>query len=83
MKINQLTKVSQKEYANIVPGFAIAALISAIPLLINSVAPIVGLIKSSFSVSGEIKDKSNSYKWDNSKNVDKSGTNNLNKYISF
>ncbi|UUM20022.1 MULTISPECIES: hypothetical protein [unclassified Mycoplasma] len=83
MKLNQLSKIPQSDYVNIVPGFAIAALLSAIPLIINSIAPIVGLIKSSFSISGEIKDKTNSYKWDNSKTIEKASPNSLNKYISF
>ncbi|VEU76525.1 hypothetical protein [Mycoplasmopsis columboralis] len=83
MKINELPQVSEEDLNHINPGFSLVALATALPLIVEAIAPIIGLIKSSLAISGEIKDKNNSFKWDNSKKVEKTSTNTLNKYISF
>ncbi|WP_025755313.1 hypothetical protein [Mycoplasmopsis cricetuli] len=83
MKISNLELVKSEQLQYFQPGFAISSLLVAIPALINVIAPIVGLIKSTLSVSGEIKDKNSTFKWDNSKVADSKTSLNLNKYISF
>ncbi|QZE12570.1 hypothetical protein [Mycoplasma sp. Ms02] len=51
-------------------GVATVAILSAIPAIVNSIAPIVGIIKSSLSANGEIKTKEATYKWDDTKTAD-------------
>ncbi|TDV23250.1 hypothetical protein BCF59_0595 [Mycoplasmopsis mustelae] len=65
MKLNQLQKINNKELEKIKPGFAFTALLTNIPLLASALASLVGLFKSAFSTSGEIKDKVTTYKWNN------------------
>ncbi|MDC8901032.1 hypothetical protein PR249_01870 [Metamycoplasma hyosynoviae] len=67
-------KLSLQEMKNVEGGFAVSSLITAlmtqlIPAGINIVGSIVGLVKSSSSVKGEIKQKDSDYKWDNVENI--------------
>lgn len=52
-----------------VSGFITALMTQLIPAGINIVGSIVGLVKSSTSTKGEIKQKDTDYKWDNTENV--------------
>ncbi|AWX70441.1 hypothetical protein HUN03_00031 [Mycoplasmopsis anatis] len=67
MKLSELKKVSQKDYEKIEPGAVASMLITLLPQLIYAITPIVGLIKSSISNSGEMKTKEATYKWDYTK----------------
>ncbi|APJ38601.1 hypothetical protein [Mycoplasmopsis pullorum] len=64
MKINELKPASNKDLAKIEPGSALVTFLSAIPLVVNAIAPVVGLIKSTLSSDGEIKTKEATFKWD-------------------
>lgn len=83
MKLQDLKRVDEQELKHIQPGFALVALITAIPTIVNAIASVVGLIKTSLTDNGEIKDKINTFKWDNSKKETTKSSPNLNKYISF
>ncbi|KDE42838.1 hypothetical protein [Metamycoplasma hyosynoviae] len=67
-------KLSLQEMKNVEGGFAVSSFITTlmtqlIPAGINIVGSIVGLVKSSSSVKGEIKQKDSDYKWDNVENI--------------
>ncbi|MDD7838013.1 hypothetical protein PUW86_03355 [Metamycoplasma hyosynoviae] len=67
-------KLSLQEMKNVEGGFAVSSFITTlmtqlIPAGINIVGSIVGLVKSSSSVKGEIKQKDLDYKWDNVENI--------------
>ncbi|UWV77203.1 hypothetical protein [Mycoplasmopsis cynos] len=57
----------KSKWLKINSAFGFTTIVTGIPLLINAIGSMVGLLKAAFSTSGEIKDKAGVYKWDNSK----------------
>ncbi|TQC54976.1 hypothetical protein [Mycoplasmopsis cynos] len=67
MKLNELKQIEKSKWLKINSAFGFTTIVTGIPLLINAIGSMVGLLKAAFSTSGEIKDKAGVYKWDNSK----------------
>ncbi|VEU58486.1 hypothetical protein [Mycoplasmopsis gallinacea] len=80
MKLNELEKIESQKELKTEAGFALSTLITSLPLIISSIAPLVGLIKSAIAPEGEIKDKLVQFKWNN--NV-KKASNTLDYYSVF
>ncbi|AMD81224.1 hypothetical protein MCANUF31_01461 [Mycoplasmopsis canis UF31] len=70
MRLSDLRKIEKRKYSRITTGFGITALLTSVPLLMSSLASVVGFFKVTFSTNGEIKDKLTTFKWDNSKKQD-------------
>ncbi|EIE40143.1 hypothetical protein [Mycoplasmopsis canis] len=70
MRLSDLRKIEKRKYSRITTGFGITALLTSVPLLMSSLASVVGFFKATFSTNGEIKDKLTTFKWGNSKKQD-------------
>ncbi|WP_322900691.1 hypothetical protein [Mycoplasmopsis felis] len=77
MKLNKLKEIKEEDLKNTNVGFAFTSMLSGISLLVSSLSSIVGLLKSAFSSSGEIKDKTNTYKWNYETKSSNSSKNNI------
>ncbi|MBN3534406.1 hypothetical protein [Mycoplasma procyoni] len=71
MDTSKLKKLSEQD-CNEIGGAGFAAIVPFIPLIVSSIASLVGSFKSLVSSSGEIKTKEGlTQKWDNPSNAPK------------
>ncbi|WP_120160323.1 hypothetical protein [Mycoplasmopsis bovirhinis] len=78
MKLSNLKQLDQSELKQTNAAFSISAIISSVPVLMNSLASILGFFKAAFSIDGEVKDKLTTFKWDNTKKQETSNPSGFN-----